>query len=150
MPIPRLATSTSRRRRAGFRRSNYVGPTLLLAIFLAAAQVSRSSFARTNIDVPSATIHEPDVVIAPPLSNEVRVEQHGDRILVHAQSDIAADRIAIWSTLRATSACGRITDRARNVGPKLTVPSCSTSTVVPSRTIVRLDDISGMNSARWS
>ena len=30
---------------------------------------------------------------------EVRVEQHGDRFFVHAQSEVDADRATIWSTL---------------------------------------------------
>jgi len=34
-----------------------------------------------------------------PSSVDVRVEQRGDRIVVHAQSDVAADRGTIWATL---------------------------------------------------
>lgn len=37
--------------------------------------------------------------IASPLSNKVSVEQHGDKILVHAQSEVDADRATVWATL---------------------------------------------------
>jgi carbon monoxide dehydrogenase subunit G len=32
-------------------------------------------------------------------TGEIRVERRGDRIVVHAQSDVAADRSTIWATL---------------------------------------------------
>lgn len=36
---------------------------------------------------------------ANPGTGELRVEQRGDRIVVHAQSDVAADRATVWATL---------------------------------------------------
>jgi ribosome-associated toxin RatA of RatAB toxin-antitoxin module len=71
---------------------------LLAAMTLAAAALARPAIDPN--DSADARGHAQRVAVVTPLSpSDVRVEQHGDRIWVHAQSDVDADRSTIWSTL---------------------------------------------------
>ena len=71
---------------------------LLAAMTLAAAAVARPAI--DSDDSAHTRDHAQRVAVAAPVSpSDVRVEQHGDRIWVHAQSDVDADRSTIWSTL---------------------------------------------------
>jgi carbon monoxide dehydrogenase subunit G len=75
---------------------------LIAAIVVASAALASSATGRdeSTIDLAAARIRSlPGATIASLLSNKVSVEQHGDQILVHAQSEVDADRATIWATL---------------------------------------------------
>jgi carbon monoxide dehydrogenase subunit G len=70
---------------------------LLASVVLANAGISMAASAT---DLANANVSQPrSGRAALPSTVEVRVEQQGDRIVVHAQSDVAADRSTIWATL---------------------------------------------------
>jgi ribosome-associated toxin RatA of RatAB toxin-antitoxin module len=75
--------------------------TFLAAIAVACAVLAGIAMAddASTAVLAQARISRPDAAAAPLSSSEVRVEQHGEQILVHAQSDLDSDPTTIWSTL---------------------------------------------------
>jgi carbon monoxide dehydrogenase subunit G len=77
-------------------------PALLVAIMLGYAAVTNPAIARDESANNPADARIGRPLVGPgvsPSRNEVRVEQHGDRFVVHAQSEVDADKATIWSTL---------------------------------------------------
>jgi ribosome-associated toxin RatA of RatAB toxin-antitoxin module len=71
---------------------------LLAAMTLATAALARPVIG-PNDSADARGPAERVAAVAAPSRSDVRVEQHGDRIWVHAQSDVDADRTTIWATL---------------------------------------------------
>jgi carbon monoxide dehydrogenase subunit G len=71
---------------------------LIAAMIFASAAAASAAMGRDESTIDLAAVR-PGPAIALLLSNDVSVQQHGDEILVHAQSEVDADRATIWATL---------------------------------------------------
>jgi ribosome-associated toxin RatA of RatAB toxin-antitoxin module len=69
----------------------------LYSAVLAPAAVAQDGSTNESSDGPGA--HHRVAAVRSLSSSEVQVERHGDRIWVHAESEVDADRTTIWSTL---------------------------------------------------
>jgi ribosome-associated toxin RatA of RatAB toxin-antitoxin module len=85
------------------RAANFKEQVMKRILVLAAMTLAAAALARPAIDPnesPDTLGHAKRVAAVAALSpGDVRVEQHGDRIWVHAQSDVDADPSTIWLTL---------------------------------------------------
>lgn len=75
---------------------------LIAALIFASAAVASAAMGRDESTTDLAAEGAGPLsgeTIGSPLSNKVSVEQHGDKILVHAESEVDADRATIWTTL---------------------------------------------------